>query len=268
MSRLIFAGFSRLKKELSFWLGLCFMFIAGIYISVNTTKDFPLEKVFFLYVVVVGLVLAVFCSLYLGIEHGDGTMRNKIITGHTKTDVYLSNLIVCISVGILFCVAFMIPMLTIGIARLGVFSIGALEVLLFFCITLLVSAAYSAIYVMISLLIQNKAIITVVCLLSFIILICVDAKINSRLQQGPYRDDYVMSIDGISKVQNEPNPNYISGTKREIYQFVLDFLPTGQALQFVELTMVHTWQLPMYSLIVFVLTSMIGVMIFRKMNIK
>lgn len=268
MSKLIYANLVRLKKDIVFWISILFMLVAGSFVSLKTTPELPLERVFFCYVVVIGLVSSVFCSLYLGTEYGDGTIRNKLIAGHTKTAIYLANLIVCIIAGFIFCFVFLLPMMTIGIARLVFFTISMQVVLLFFITTLAVSAVFSAIYTLISMLCQNKAVAAVSCILCFIVLLCIGASINSKLQQPPIQDNYVMSLNGVEKIEESPNPDYLSGTKREVYQFFLDFLSTGQALQFIELSMVHTWQLPLYSLCIIVLTTCIGIMIFRRKNIR
>ena len=37
----------------------------------------------------IGIILAVFCSLFIGTEHNDGTIRNKIIVGHEKSKLFI-----------------------------------------------------------------------------------------------------------------------------------------------------------------------------------
>ena len=39
----------------------------------------------------IGIVMAVFCSLFIGTEYSEGTIRNKIIIGQKRGTVYLSN---------------------------------------------------------------------------------------------------------------------------------------------------------------------------------
>lgn len=164
--------------------------------------------------------------------------------------------------------AFIVPMLSIGIVRHGFFEMPFPSVLLLFGTTLALSAAWSCIFTLIAMVCRNKAVVAVACILCFILLIYLGAATNSRLQEPPMIDSYVTSIDGIGEMAGEPNPNYISGTKREIYQFLYDINPGGQSLQFAESSMVHTWQLPVYSLIIVLLTTGIGVMIFKKKNIN
>lgn len=266
MSKLIYANFGRLKKDSVFWLCTAFMFAAGMFVSIKS--EVSLDRVFFCYSLIIGLVSSVFCGMFIGTEHGDGTLRNKLIVGHTKTSVYLANLIVSVVSGFIFCLAFIVPMLAIGIPRLGLFEMSISSALALLGITLAMSMAFSGIFTLISMLCQNKAVSAVACIICFIVLIGIAAGIHSSLQEPEYLDSYVTSVNGVGEMQTEPNPNYLTGTKRAIYQFFFDFIPAGQAFQFVELSMVHTWQLPVYSMLILVLASAVGAAAFRKEDIR
>lgn len=266
MSKLIYANFGRLKKDMVFWLCVVFMFAAGLFVSIKS--EVALDRVFFVYAIIIGLVSAVFCGLFIGTEHGDGTLRNKLIVGHTKVSVYLANLVVCLVAGFMFCIAFIIPMLAIGIPRLGLFEMSVPSVLVLLGTTLALSAVFTSIFTLIPMICQNKAAAAVACILCFIALFAVGAYFNSALQEPEFIDNYVMSVDGVSDMQSEPNPNYLTGAKREAFQFALDFNPGGQALQFAEMSMVHTWQLPLYSLLILLLTSIAGILVFRREDVK
>ena len=266
MNKLLHANLWRLMHDLVFWLCMAFMFVAGVFASLKAEGS--LDRVFFAYTLLIGLASSVFCGLFIGIEHGDGTLLNKLIVGHSKTSVYLANLVVCIAVGIAFCLSFIIPMLAIGLPRLGFSDLGLPALLALTGITLVMSAAFTGIFMLIAMLCQNKAVCAVACILCFIALLCLAAAINGSLQEPEYLNSYVTTVSGIGEMQNEPNPHYLTGTKREVYQFFLDLLPSGQVFQFVEFSMVHTWLLPVYSLLILALTSITGMLAFRKKNIR
>ena len=42
-----------------------------------------------------GLVAAILTSMFIGSEYSDGTIRNKLVVGHSRMRIYLANLIVC-----------------------------------------------------------------------------------------------------------------------------------------------------------------------------
>ena len=95
MSRLLNAGFSRLKKSKCFRGFMIFMFLFGGYIKIaefyNQEKyntSIPLDSGLFVYVTVIGILLAAFISLFIGTEYNDGTIRNKLVIGHTRSAIY------------------------------------------------------------------------------------------------------------------------------------------------------------------------------------
>jgi len=89
MNRLLSANLICLRKHKFFWIGMSFMFAAGIFFPVNRYLDMKqcgsvnnLDNGFFGCALFIGILTAVFCSLYAGTEYSDGTMRNKIVIGH------------------------------------------------------------------------------------------------------------------------------------------------------------------------------------------
>ena len=59
-----------------------------------------------LFVLMSGVVLSAFCSLFVGAEYSDGTIRNKIAVGHSRAAVYLANLVTCSAAGVLICLGY------------------------------------------------------------------------------------------------------------------------------------------------------------------
>ena len=59
-------------------------------------RKFPLDAIFFVYAMLIGLVLSVFLPLFFGSEYSDGTIRNKLAAGHPRLSVYLANLITAV----------------------------------------------------------------------------------------------------------------------------------------------------------------------------
>ena len=65
----------------------------------------------------------------------------------------------------------------------------------------------------------------------------------------------------------EPNPRYPSESKRAVYQFVLDLLPTGQAVLYATLE-ADTLKLVLYSCAIVLLTTGGGTAYFRRKDIR
>ena len=74
------------------------MLAAGIFFPVMRYMDMRqtqtinrIDNGFFGCALFIGIVMAVFCSLFIGTEYSEGTIRNKIIIGQKRGAVYLSN---------------------------------------------------------------------------------------------------------------------------------------------------------------------------------
>ena len=109
MKDLLSAGFARLWKSPVFWVleGAAALFAAVVYglALVNAHHFGPAwaaERAnanFFVEMMYLGPALAIFAGFYTGVEHSDGTIRNKLSAGHLRRNVYLANLLVCAAVG-------------------------------------------------------------------------------------------------------------------------------------------------------------------------
>lgn len=66
-----------------------------------------------------GVVLAAFCSLYLGTEYQDGTLRNKVAAGYRREQIYFSCLLACLGGGLLIWGSYLAAYLAVGLPLLG-----------------------------------------------------------------------------------------------------------------------------------------------------
>ena len=101
MIKLLNAGFTRLRKNKLFWLLTLFSIVLAlfmIYFRYNDMKTYEdtvaVEQLMFNYSTIIGIVMSIFTSLFLGVEYSDGAIRNKISIGHKRVNIYLSNFIV------------------------------------------------------------------------------------------------------------------------------------------------------------------------------
>ena len=88
MSRLFTSTFFRMLKKIVFWILLICMFIYGVYSASNFASEasagFAIDGCVFDFVPFMGLVAAIFISLFVGSEYSDGTIRNKLVVGHSR----------------------------------------------------------------------------------------------------------------------------------------------------------------------------------------
>lgn len=279
MIRLLRANLARLWKNKVFWLGFFALTAFGIMQRINASQDSVeahyLEEAFWIQALVIGIVLSVFISLFVGAEYEYGTIRNKIISGHTRSDIYLANVFVCIVAGWIMCLGCLISSLLAGIPLQGFFHIELSEILLQGICVFALSAAYAAIYCVFTMLISNRTIAAIVCIFLSFLLLFSGTAVSNRLDELEYYyiPDGSLGIGEIDDGSNSEwirNPDYLEGTERRIYEIVFEVLPGGQSLQLSGMLNEHVRYVEMFSasLAWIVLSCGCGLILFRKKDLK
>lgn len=276
MSRLLAANFARLKKNHAFLAEIIFMILLGIYEPIvryftmkRNGEILPLDNGFFLCVALLLILAAVLCSLYMGTEYSDGTIRNKVVVGRRRPAIYLANLITCALADTVLCLVYFAAYLCVGLPLLGPFQAVPPQVAYYILCTVLLAIAASAIFTLAAMLIQNKAATVAVCLLGAFALLLAGSCIDSRLSEPETYPSYSLVTDGeVINEGEEPNPHYLRGTKRKVYEFFYDFLPGGQAVQITSWTVARPWNPPLYAVIITVTATGCGVYAFNKKDLK
>ena len=279
MNRLLSADFAKLKKNRFFWICMTGMAVFGIfmklmdYISMREYMDrsSSLHSMLLVYSLVIGFLTAAFVSLFVGTEYSDGTLRNKLIIGHTRVSIYLSNLITCSAAGLMMCLAYLIPALAVGIPLCRTDDTDFRMLVLMVLYSFFMSLAFTSLYTLAGMICQNKALTAVVTILGvcflFVASMYVSAKLNepeTSIEISPFAEDGTVTAP-----RQIPNPGYVRGTQRRVYEFLNDFLPTGQSVTLTRGdTNAATPLLPVYSAGITVAASGIGMFVFRKRDIK
>ena len=275
MAKLLRANLSRLWKSRIFYIGLAFMLLLNVFLVLDGWNygrqgyPEPLEDMLFQNCIIIGFVSAVVVGMFLGTEYSDGTIRNKIAVGHTRASIYLANLIVCAAASALLL---LIP-LALGFG-LGSFLLDPLGLpmkvlLLYTCIGLLTTVSFASIYMLVAMLSPSKASGAVLCLVLALVLLFATSAVEGALTEPEMVQDFVMSVDGTPNLgEPHPNPRYVTGTKRAVLEVIYDILPTGQAFQISNNECAHPARLPAFSLLVALVTSAAGALLFRRRDLK
>lgn len=275
MNKLIYANLSRLLKDKVFFACVVITIITGIltpllrYNSVkNFSNTFSLEGTFSACSIILAILLAVFCSLFVGTEYSDGTIRNKIIVGHSRATIYYSFWFTNIIVVCILCTIYFIISLGIGLLLQGTFETDLRFVIELIFNMYILTIAYSSIFTLISMLEQNKALVAVICILSTLVFFMSGTAIYTKLAE-PEMIPANTSTNGSPVYDvDTPNPSYVDGLERGAYEFLYDFLPGGQTVQYASMQVSIPYKLSIYSSIIIVITTGIGLKSFKKKDIR
>ncbi|MCH5198564.1 MAG: ABC transporter permease subunit [Oscillospiraceae bacterium] len=277
MSKLLSANFMRLRKSATFWLcAVSTMIISAVMIYLSSDwankaaengLEKPLDVYFFQLAPFIGAIIAVFISLFLGTEYSDGTIRNKLTVGHTRTNIYLSNFLTCLMGGILITAMWFIGGLP-GLFFIGKFEMGLSGVISYFFVALGIMAAFTAIFVWISAVSRNKAITVVLVLLIWAAFTLAGSAVNDRLNEQEFHGGMAY-IDGeFVWTEDTPNPMYLTGTARIIFELLHKTLPTCQAIAMTDAKLTTPLLNFAASLGLAAVITAIGILMFRKKDLK
>ena len=281
MTKLLSANLLRLRKSMLFWGCLILMLLLGAGFSLYCFLDrrtyetlgvgyvSNLDPVLFRYVLLVGILMAVFVPLFFGLEYSDGAIRNKLVVGHSRLSIYFANLITAVAAALVFSAAYFLAALAAGMALAHPVQLGAAQIALLVLSSLALTAAFSALYTFVAMLCARKAASAVACILGVFLLLFAAIYIDGRLKAPEFVSSYELSVNGqVSQSEPEPNPHYLRGAEREVYQFLNDFLPCSQASQYTSMDVANPALLAAYSLGILVVSAGAGIALFRRKDLK
>ncbi len=277
MSRLMYSGLYRLKKDKVFWLFLIAVAIYEVTLpkilvdayeyQVMENGFASLDKIVFEDAPYTGIVAVLFAALFLGREQSDGAIRGKLTVGQSRSAVFMSDFWICLIAVWSFVVLWLMSCAAACIA-VGELDMGITGFIIYALSALAFTAAITAAAVLVGHLITNKAFLAVAAAAVWVLLIIVASGLNDRLNV-PETTGGMAYLDGeFVMMEPEPNPLYLTGTARTVCETVLRLLPTGQAI------LMNNADLPvspaniLYSLAFTAVMLGSGLMLFKRKDIK
>lgn len=288
MYKLLNASFYRLRKNKIF-LGLVILTIiiavfmivseylnnikySSVFgISSNTT-DILLMK----FINIIGFLIAIFISLFVGAEYSDGTIRNKIVAGHSRKNIYLSNLIVSILVGIFLELIYLIVISIFSIPIFGLVQMNFSQLAVILLDIIMIIIVYSSIFNFIALICSNITISTVSSLLLILIMFVIDMLLSPTANSTEYiQKNIVMDEKGNVTYEVVKNEDYPGKLVQTICKTISNFNPVSQAIEISgnkinmnEEDFNNMKVYPLYSLGLIIIITAIGIYLFNIKELK
>jgi ABC-type transport system involved in multi-copper enzyme maturation permease subunit len=217
--------------------------------------------------------MAAFVAIFVGTEYSDGTIREKIIIGHTRQNIYFSKLIVCMAANMIMYVISIVFALFLGFIFLNGTTIPMSKILLHSAVEILAAFAITAFLLFVSMTVTNRSISAIISILSMMIMFGMTLTVCNRLSAEQYYEpySYIDDLGNVVVVDGEMNPRYLTGTKREVYKFLNDFMPVSQMYQILMYEngdiLNFDWMVSFDVCTIIILTGA-GVVLFKKKNLK
>lgn len=275
MINLLNAGLFKLSRSKMFFI--IALMVLGIALVIflnnasNNLQNVSLNNMSLNSIILMGLFMAMFSSLFLGEEFTYGTIRNKIIMGHSRIKIYMSNLIISIITGIIFETIYIVATLILG-SFVGIdMHITIYEYSVLLLKTFMVIIAFSSLYNFITLISSEVTIATAICMIVFIIMFVVCNALYSVISTNKYMTTIIMDENGkLQKLEDKENlnPNYPGETKIRIAKIIFYSIPEGAAMSILDFENEDNSYFIICSLSNIIIINLLGMMIFQKKNFK
>ena len=178
MFKLLNANFSRLFKNKLFWVCVIAVFVLSV-LSILTDipsietqfeefgERYTLEQAQLGMSSILGGVFALLCSMFFGTEYTDGMVRNKFLAGNSRLSIYFGNFLTACAADIIITVFFMLAGF-VGVKWFGWWSLSPSELLGYAAVLIMNTVCYTAVYTMLFMLIDNRAVCVVVSSLVYV----------------------------------------------------------------------------------------------------
>lgn len=280
MRKLLSANFARLWKSKVFWVleGFCFGFgvFAYILVAINTRNlgqgwlEYEAHAYFYLPVLFIAVIVAIFSCFFIGNDYSDGTIRNKLIVGHSRVNIYFSFLLTVCVASVLFLLAHVLAMLSVGLPFSGAAVLTHAEFQPWRIMNVLLTAiVYAAIFTLLSMLDSNKARNVVVSLLVACVLIFAGFYFYDKVSAPEYIQLVTHQSDGSLLLQDgPPNPEYLAGVNRIVHHWITLILPSGSVMLSLDKRLGFDWRNTLCSVVMILLPTLVGISFFKRKDIK
>ncbi len=289
MNKLLSAELSRLLKSriyricLAFSVGLGVFLVtllwydtfkyADIYASFGASYK-NIDSLLLASPIYILFVIGIFVGIFVGTEYSNGTIRNKIIVGHLRSNIYFSKLIICSLASVSIMAVNLVTIGILGKIVIGGTTFTTAEILALAAVIFFAILGLTAILLLIAMSVQSKSVASVSCVLFVIIMMFISLNIFTKLSAPEYVDvaenvitDYNTGEAEIT-YEKEKNPQYLTGVKRQVYCTLGEILPFYQIYQFGMNDISHCGRIIVYDCLIVLLTTEAGIIILRKKNLK
>ena len=276
MNRLMSADLFRLKRDKVFLICWAAILSAAVLMNgvrqcrVMRAEGYQMELAghFFRLVPALSVCVAVFTGLFLGTDHSEGALRNRLMVGHSRGRVYLAALGSALMGAMAFAGAWLAGGGAVALFGREHWHMGAGQTALFILIAIASALALASILTVAGILSEKKSTAAVVSIQLTLGLFLLSTWIYSRLQEPEMETGLVITTAGMEWGDPTPNPRYVSGTLRQVFELLMDLLPSGQMVLLSELAVSRPIGNLLASVAVTAAATLTGMALFYKKDLK
>lgn len=291
MIRLLKAEFGRCLKGKLFWLMVIFTFVMGVscnlvrYIDFRRNSNEAANEVVYndtmLYVGLISasVLVGIFVVFHAGMEFDEGTIRNKLVAGNSRSAIYLCNFAICSFASIVMQYIFFFAAFASSYAFFGAFHHPFSVMMQLQLMGSLGIVALTAFMLMLTMILRSKTISIAVCLIAAVVIFAVGTIVTTDITEHSIElSDYGEEIMSPEKYDILDRYSYVYGVDSEnckgkelfIKEQLYDGLFQCHVYRFSsERELPYHWQyMLIYDIAIIAVTTAAGVFLFRRLDLK
>ena len=248
MRNLMHANFIRYISRLSTLIAFMISLTLGLVTAFDSSKEsyvngikndyFSPELQYLLFVFFLAVIVSV---VNIGSEFAAGTIRNKLVSGYTKMEIFFSELILSIIFSVILFILYYLPFIVKGWKYLGDLDY-ILEVTALLLLSILSLTVFA---VFLCFLTENRIIAVVIGIMVVVVMLMSADAVEKRLKEPQYNqetiyedgsrmlvmgngvirtfsDNAITDDVGVKEIRDIPNPKYVDGIFRKVLSFALE----------------------------------------------
>ena len=273
MNKLIKSELFRIKNSNILLSSIIIIFIITIFLCItqyNYIKTGSAEvsyDIIWFFSAFIGFFTAIFTSLHVGSDFSDRTINYKIISGYSKSKIYLSYLITCIIEGLICLFTYMFIIFVFGLFFLNPSSLSTIEILKLSIEVILLTISLTSLFTLLAVLFADKTLTVVISTIIVFGLSVLSFLMLEHLKESEYINQTIISDNG-PVLEITKNPKYLTGAKRKVYEVTNDILPSSIAWRISDLSIIDRNNAIYYMIIFTFICNLIGINILSKKQLR
>lgn len=278
MNNLMRANLFRLKRDKTFWACAAALLLLSAGVMANGCRQYrammaegyavDIAGVCFRLVPALAVAVAVLGGLYLGTDHSEGALRNRLMVGHSRETVYLAELGAVMTAALAFTAAWLLGSGVPVLLNRDLWKLGAGQAALLILLTVGSVVALASLLTVVGMLVEKRSTSAVASILLALGLLLASTWLYSRLQEPEMETGLIITAAGMEWGDPTPNSRYVGGTLRLVYEWAMDILPTGQMVLLADMAAAHPVRNLLASMAVTAGSALAGLALFRKKDLK
>ncbi|MDE7362142.1 MAG: ABC transporter permease subunit [Oscillospiraceae bacterium] len=232
MSRILQANIFRLRKSRLFrWTVILTAMVTAVVVLLDSSSmgariaDYELENIALSGAPFVQMIIAAVIVLFLGTDHSHKTIRNKLIVGSRRGEIYSANVLTGMVIGCAINAAWLVGGLS-GVPALGFWDMEPDKAFMYIGMSFVCTVSLCSIAALFGMMIRSRSAAIVAAFAALFVLLAGASMSEQRLSNNKEElSGHIVDDELVFEIAE--NPDYVDGPMRAAFELALNANPMG-----------------------------------------